>query len=220
MNKELCNASLDSFNLEDTLDLESHANILCTRTIELMAATFLEKRHLNINIWINKIHNGDKQMAEGSLLTDAIKALIGKVYAPTLSKLEDGSIQRFAEAVGDFSPLFIDIAYAKKSKHRRLVAPPSFTGWPLVVQKEWDLGFIGDLMKAGVPPNLLDGGVTYEYFDYIHSGDTLMCASKIENIVEKTQKSGAKMLIVTMEATYTNQYGKVVLKQYRDVIFR
>ena len=159
-------------------------------------------------------------MAEGSLLTDEKKTFIGRMTPPMLTKFEDGSIQRFAEAVGDYNPLFSDIAYAKNSKHRRLVAPPGFTGWPLVVKKEWDLGLVGEVINAMSPLNLLDGGVTYEYFNYIHSGDTLVSVSKIENIVEKTQKSGAKMLIMTMASTFTNQDGKVVLKTYRDLIFR
>ena len=159
-------------------------------------------------------------MAEGSLLTDKIMAFVGRTEEPNITKVEDGSIQRFAEAVGTSNPLCNDVAYAKNSKHGRLVAPPSFKGWPVKSSEKMELGAVGELMKAGAPTNLLDAGVIYEYFDVIKSGDTLVSFGKIDKIAEKTQKSGARMLVVTSMTTYTNQDGKVVLKEYHDLIMR
>ena len=68
-------------------------------------------------------------MAEGSLITEELKKLIGVPWEPQTFKVEGGAIQRYAEAIDDQNPLYNDVEYAKRSKYGRLICPPGFTGW-------------------------------------------------------------------------------------------
>lgn len=55
--------------------------------------------------------------------------------------VEKGAVKKFAEAVGDLKPLYVDKEVAEKSRYRGLIAPPTFPrtfeyseiqdmGWP------------------------------------------------------------------------------------------
>ena len=156
-------------------------------------------------------------MVEGSIITDALKKLIGWSTAPVIFKVEDGAIQRYADAIGDPNPLFNDIGYAKKSKYRRLICPPGFFGWPV---KTYDaLKLAGSIIAAGAPSNALDGGIEYEFLEPIGNGDILTSIAKIVDIAEKESKSG-KMLITIVETTFINQDGNVAAKSRSTLINR
>jgi acyl dehydratase len=156
-------------------------------------------------------------MAEGSIITDEMKKLIGTGPDPSIYRVEEGAIQRYADAIGDPNPLFNDIGYAKKSKYGRLICPPGFFGWPA---KAIDmLALPGAIIKAGAPPRVLDGGIEYEFFAPIGAGDILTCATKIASFNEREGKAG-RMLITTRETTYLNQNGDVVAKATSSFINR
>ena len=152
-------------------------------------------------------------MAEGSLITNEMKKLIGTFTEFAILKVSEDGIQRFAQAIGDPNPLFNDVEYARKSKYGRLICPPCFHGWP-VEGSGWPLtyaAFVEALNKAGAPPRILDGGNEYEFFEPVGAGDILASTAKIVDITEKEGKSG-RMVITTIEVTLINQNGDVVTK--------
>ena len=157
-------------------------------------------------------------MSDGSILTDELKRLIGVPAEPTIYKVEEGAIFRYAEAIGDSNPLFNDVEYAGNSRYGRVTCPPGFTGWPLKGQLRITEIF-DQLIKAGAPPRILDGGVEFEFFIPIGVGDTLVATSKVAKIEEKESKAG-KMLITTVETTYLNQNGDMVLRSQQPIINR
>jgi acyl dehydratase len=69
-------------------------------------------------------------MANDSLITDELRKLIGVTLDTIVFKVEEGAIQRYAQAIGDPNPLYNDPDFASKTKYGRLLAPPGFTGWP------------------------------------------------------------------------------------------
>ena len=155
-------------------------------------------------------------MAEGSLITDELKRMIGVPSEPVVFKVEAGAIQRYAQAIGDSNPLFNDVDYAKKSKYGRMICPPGFAGWPVKA------GFsvfklVDSLIKAGAPTRLLDGGVEFEFLEPIGAGDTLVATTKIASITEKETKMG-KTMFTTIEITFLNQNGNVALKSRSTMI--
>lgn len=157
-------------------------------------------------------------MPDGSIITDELKKLIGVSTEPTIYKVEEGAIFRYAEAIGDTNLLFNDAEYARNSRYGRVTCPPGFTGWPL--KGKLRITEIFDkLIKAGAPPRILDGGVEFEFFTPIGVGDTLVATSKVADIAEKESKAG-KMLITTVETTYINQNGDVVLRSRQPIINR
>lgn len=60
-------------------------------------------------------------------LLDSFQNLVGQKRAAITSIIEQGAVTRFAEAVGDLNPLYLDEAYARSnSPWRGLIAPPTF----------------------------------------------------------------------------------------------
>jgi len=143
------------------------------------------------------------------VLTEALKKMIGKEEPLLIYKVEEGAIQRFAQAVGDSNPMHCDVEYAAQSSFGRLKAPPGFVGWP--VTSGFDMfQFVEKLIAAGAPRGNLDGGVEYEFLAPIGAGDTLAALIKIASIVGKETRLGPTMS-TTVEVTYTNQRGAVAL---------
>jgi acyl dehydratase len=155
-------------------------------------------------------------MAEGSLISNELQKLIGVSSGPIVSKVEEGAIQRYAQAVGDPNPLYNDPDFTSKTKYGRLLAPPGFTGWPIKAGRPTERLF-ESLTKAGAPPRGLDGGVEFEFIKPIGAGDVLTATTKIVNIIERQTRLG-KTMFTTVEATFVNQKGDVALKSRQTLI--
>lgn len=156
-------------------------------------------------------------MARESLITDELQKMIGMRSEPAIFKVEEGAIQRYADAIGDTNPLYNDPEYAKKSKYGRLICPPGFTGWPVAKRGRITESISAMLVKAGAPSRLLDGGVEFEFFEPIGAGDMLVATTTIAQITEKQTRLG-NTLFTTMETTYLNQNGSLVLKARQTLI--
>jgi acyl dehydratase len=147
------------------------------------------------------------------VLTEALKKMIGKEEPLLIYKVEEGAIQRFAQAVGDTNPMHCDVEYAAHSSFGRLEAPPGFVGWP--VSSGFDMfQFVEKLIAAGAPRGNLDGGVEYEFLAPIGAGDILAALIRIASIVGKETKLGPTMS-TTVEITYTNQRGAVAMTAHQ-----
>ena len=155
-------------------------------------------------------------MANGSLITDEMRQLIGKTLDTIVFKVEEGAIQRYAQAIGDPNPLFNDLGYAKTTKYGRLLAPPGFTGWPIQAGRPTEELF-ASLVKAGAPPRILDGGIEFEFIEPIGAGDILTATSKIAKVTERETKLG-KTMFTTAEVTYVNGKGNEVLRTWATII--
>jgi len=159
-------------------------------------------------------------MAEGSIITEELRKLIGVTAGePVTFKVEEGAIQRYAQAIGDPNPLYNDVEYAAKSRHGRLMCPPGFTGWPVKAGGVPMFELVEALVKAGAPPRLLDGGIEYEFLVPMGAGDVLTATTKVADIVEKEGKSG-KFMLATIETTFVNQNGDVAVRALASFINR
>ena len=155
-------------------------------------------------------------MTNGSLITDEMRKLIGITLDTIVFKVEEGAIQRYAQAIGDPNPLYNDPDFAGKTKYGRLLAPPGFTGWPAKAGRPTEKLF-AFLVKAGAPPRILDGGIEFGFIEPIGTGDVLTATSKIANVTERETKLG-KTMFTTAEVTYVNQKGNVVLRSWATII--
>ncbi|MCX6005240.1 MAG: MaoC family dehydratase N-terminal domain-containing protein [Chloroflexi bacterium] len=143
------------------------------------------------------------------VVTDSLKQLIGQKEEPIVFKVEEGAIQRYAQAVGDSNPLYNDVEYAAGSEWGRVMAPPGFTGWP--VASGFDMFKLFEkLGKAGAPAGLLDGGVEYDFLVPIGAGDVLIAVTRLASIEGRETKMGPTM-VTTIETSYINQREVVVL---------
>ncbi|MBA4116191.1 MAG: MaoC family dehydratase N-terminal domain-containing protein, partial [Rubrobacter sp.] len=56
----------------------------------------------------------------------SLEQFIGQRSEPVMNVVEKGAVRKFAEAIGDLNPLYMDEEVAKASRYGRLIAPPTF----------------------------------------------------------------------------------------------
>ena len=154
------------------------------------------------------------------MVPDELKQYIGKVDPPHVREVERGSIQRYAEAVGNDNPLYYDEEYAKKSRYGGIIAPPGFFGWSIqaVPSSEGIIGLMEAMINAGYW-RILDGGMAYDFFLPVRAGDIIIASPKVKDVTLKEGKSGA-MMMCQFEVSYLNGNGDVVAKSYQTLIGR
>lgn len=164
-------------------------------------------------------------MAE-SLITDEIRAWVGRQAPPWTIEVTALDVKRFAVATDDRNPLYTDAEQAQHSRYGGLIAPPLFYMAPLTDPVPED-----ELRPDGLPyegrfpipptplPRLMDGGTDIEFFTPIRVGDTLTARSTIVDIYQKEGRSGP-LIFVVRETTYTNQNDEVVIVEKGSSILR
>lgn len=162
---------------------------------------------------------------EESLITPEAKAMIGKQVGLQTGIVYPKEAQRFAAAVGDLNPLYFDDETARAQGYRGVIAPPMFLSQILQGVTRLDA-----VREDGVPleggsdiplraERLMAGGEDYEFLAPIYPGDSITAQTHIQNIEEKSGRSG-RFVLITRETQYTNQDGTVVAKGRFSLIAR
>ena len=155
------------------------------------------------------------------MLSEELSNLIGKASEPAIMDVEKGAIKRFADAVGDYNPLYWDEDYARNSRYGGIIAPPGFFGWPSrweVMPILTELGAeLRQAMTKGGYSRLLDGGIEYDFFLPVRAGDVLVATPTITAIREREGKGG-NLIFCATEIVYMNQNGNVVAKARSTVV--
>lgn len=158
------------------------------------------------------------------MIPESALQMVGRASEPFVLEVEKGAIKKFADAVGDYSPLYWDEEYARNSRNGGIVAPPGFFGWPATWRgampffNAFRTEVMAKLQEAGYG-RLLDGGIDYEFFQPVRAGDTLVGVMKFADIYERAGKSSS-MAIAVFETTYTNQNGARVAVARQSLIMR
>jgi hypothetical protein len=107
--------------------------------------------------------------------------LVGKYSTKVKNQVERAAVKKFAEAIGDFHPIYADENTGATSMYRRNMAPPTF---PVV----FDYGMIDgfDLSTKG----LIHGEQTFHYERPLLIGEELFCSCIIEKYTEKKSSKG------------------------------
>lgn len=153
------------------------------------------------------------------------RAMIGKRTTPHTYEVTKWAIKRFAQAIGDPNPLYVDETYAKKTNWEGIVAPPLFVftfayedvpenqlredGWPFGGELDIPLP-----MSRGI-----GGASAIELGEPIRPGDAITVRKKVADVYCKEGKSGVLYFIV-IDITYTNQKGKLVAREKATFIQR
>jgi acyl dehydratase len=163
-------------------------------------------------------------MEVATYLTPAVKALEGRedviVGREAIGK---GTVRRFAKAIGDPNPLYWDDEYARKSRYRGVIAPPT-----LIFELNHNIGgeisaedgSSLDQVRLPSPPEwfLIRGGNEYEFVRPARPGDRVVVRRKIAEIYEKKGKTGP-LVFVICEMTYSNHKGQVLGNNKETLIF-
>lgn len=176
-----------------------------------------------------------------SLVTDAVRAYIGASSAIEFAcdAVERGAVRRYAQAIMDDDPTFMDEAAA--SHFGGAVAPLLFPthmfrrafGTPDPVQgRATDPDFdgvadgIGATAAQGLPEieplrglRLMNGGSAYEFYRHARHGERVTVRSRYADIVER-QTSQGPMVLVTVESEFRTAEGALLLKVRTTLIRR
>ena len=145
-----------------------------------------------------------------SIITDEMRAEIGKESDPVTFEVDKTACRMFARAVGYTDPVYYDEEYAGSKGYRSIPAPVGFLGHP-VYNPDRPLR-LGAYPRLQTPfKRVLNGGTDIEYFDSVCAGDLLTATSKLVDISERESRLGP-MLITVTESTYRNQDGKIVAR--------
>ena len=123
-----------------------------------------------------------------SMLPEEVTNLIGQAGAVVVMEVERGAIKKYAKAIDDQNPLYWNDEHAKNSSYGSILAPPGFFGWPtrwtgnIPAATKLAETLIDTLAQAGYP-NLLDGGMEYEFFSPVRAGDVLAALPMISRAV-------------------------------------
>lgn len=110
-----------------------------------------------------------------------LKECIGKQSIRVKNTVERGGVKKFATALGDPHPLFIDEEYAKKTKYENNIAPVTF---PITL----NYGIIEELKLPGA--GLIHGEQKFHYNRPLFVGEDVYCYRKVEDYTEKKGGSG------------------------------
>ncbi len=129
-------------------------------------------------------------MANSSQVFEEIKKLSGIPYPPIVYNVENGTIERFLQAVGDGSSKW-------RNDNGQLIAPPAFSlilGFDHMIQE----------LNKELSLTILHGSTELESYLPIVAGDTLTTEMCITNIREREGKTG-QTLFINFEIRCRNQ---------------
>jgi acyl dehydratase len=140
------------------------------------------------------------------------KSLIGRESEPVVLDVEKSAIRRFAEALGDPNPVYVDEGAAKSAGYPGIVAPPTFAT-TLVVNDRFrhslDLG----------TRNVLHGEQVIETVRPLVAGERLTVKSRVADVQERTGPSGTMDFLV-IEDEGRDERGELAFRTRETLILR
>ncbi|MCK9357889.1 MAG: MaoC family dehydratase N-terminal domain-containing protein [Dehalococcoidia bacterium] len=154
------------------------------------------------------------------------RAMIGKQATPQTCEVTTTAIRRFAQAVGDANPVYVDESHAAKSKWGGIIAPPTFfftLGYyadaPGVQLRE-DGRSVGGALDVPLPVSRTVGGASaIEFGVPARPGDVITVNKRIADVHSKEGKSGL-LYFTVVETSFTNQKGELVARETASFIER
>ncbi|WP_088007124.1 MaoC family dehydratase N-terminal domain-containing protein [Indiicoccus explosivorum] len=137
-----------------------------------------------------------------------LKDSIGKRSEKVRNTIERGAVRKFAEAIGDPAPIFIDEAAGAESVYKRNIAPPTF---PVT----FDAGVIPELDLPS--KGLIHGEQIYTYVRPLLVGETVYCWMEVKDYYERSGKMG-RMGFLVMTKYGENANGELLFTEERIVI--
>ena len=138
------------------------------------------------------------------------ETFVGRSSKPVRNEVEKGAIRKFAQAIGDLNPLYLDEGFAQKHHYRSILAPPTFS-------RTFDYGAIEGLHLPH--DGLIHGEQQFEYARRIVAGDILYCSTKLLDVRERQGKLG-HMTFLTFEHLAVDEVNQWVVKETSSIIYR
>lgn len=136
------------------------------------------------------------------------KAFIGKRSECVENSVERGAVKKFAEAIGDLHPIYVDEEFGKNSRYKQNIAPPTFP-------RVFDYGKIEDFHLPNV--GLIHGEQSFHYERPLYVGEKITCYTEIKDYYEKKGAHGFMGFLVVSDIG-EDQNGQVIFKSNAVVI--
>ncbi|MGE7780322.1 MaoC family dehydratase N-terminal domain-containing protein [Peribacillus sp. NPDC097264] len=136
------------------------------------------------------------------------KDCIEKRSKPVKNSVERGAVKKFAEAIGDLHPIFIDEEIGKQSRYGTNIAPPTFP-------RVFDYGVIEGLNLPA--KGLIHGEQIYHYKRPLLVGEEITCYTEVKDYYEKSGKQG-DLGFLALKNYGTDANGEIVFSADQLVI--
>ena len=140
------------------------------------------------------------------------RTLIGRESEPVVHDVEKGALRRFAEALGDPNPIYVDEEAARAAGYPALVAPPTF---PVVLTVNERFRHSLDLGTR----SFLHSEQQIEYGRPIVAGDRITVKTRVADVQERAGASGP-MDILVLEDEGRDPQGAVVFRTRSTLVLR
>ncbi|WP_121612241.1 MaoC family dehydratase N-terminal domain-containing protein [Mesobacillus foraminis] len=137
-----------------------------------------------------------------------LKDLIGKASIKVKNTVERGAVKKFAEAIGDMHPIYIDEETGKRSRYQVNIAPPTYP-------RVFDYGHIDGLKLPN--KGLIHGEEAYHYERPLLVGEDVYCYTKITQYYEKNGAHG-EMGFLVLENNGEDRNGRTIFTSKSVVI--
>lgn len=137
---------------------------------------------------------------ESSIL-QYLKSELGKEGPPRTEVVENGSVRRYINALGDHNPLYENEEIASSSRFGGRIVPPLFF---MLFGRERRPRPDKRLGKSAV-----NAGHEFEFFKPLRLGDVITHTTKLADFKERSGGMG-KMYILTYQTDFRNQKGEQV----------
>jgi acyl dehydratase len=163
--------------------------------------------HRDLHTGGGSMRNGDDKDIGGKITEEALGELRNRI-GKELRQQPGGStvatrdnITRWCWGIGDDNPLWLDEEYAKKTKWKNIIAPPTFLH---------TFGQ-GDPVGYGLPGvHALWTEDKWEFFHPVYVNDVITYTGKLVEVNEKPSELAGRTVEQVTETIYRNQKGNVV----------
>jgi acyl dehydratase len=112
---------------------------------------------------------------------------VGLSSEPVANPIEKGAVRKFAEAIADPNPLYVDEKAAKESRHGGLLAPPTFP-------RTLDYGRIEGLALPSA--GLIHGEFRIAYERPLLVGEEVLCSLALKDSFDKEGRRGTMGFLI------------------------
>lgn len=141
-------------------------------------------------------------------MTCMFKDSIGKQSNKVKNIVEKGMVKRFAEAIGDLHPIFVDEEFGANSRYGKNIAPPTFP-------RVFEYGEIEGLNLPNI--GLIHGEQIYHYERPLRVGEEVYCYTRVVDYFEKKGSNGLLGFII-LKRFGEDPEGKIIFTEEQTVI--
>jgi acyl dehydratase len=141
-------------------------------------------------------------------VSSLFKDQIGKQSNRVKNTVERGAVKKFAEAIGDLHPIYVDEETGKQSRYQTNIAPPTFP-------RVFEYGVIEGLKLPG--KGLIHGEQSFHYERPLLVGEDVYCYSVVKSYAEKKGNFG-EMGFLVLESFGEDEAGNTVFSSTSTVV--